>query len=137
MRDPDNAFEMSDSSSKQDQESPISVALLFYLVTISGIAAACVRSLTTSEFATWSATAQSGIGAGLFGLVSGIVAGFVYRSRGLDFFIMPIVGTIVGVFSGLLLLVGVEHFYGIVFNAFVGSWLLIVFMLVAARLQKN
>ncbi|GAB5405963.1 MAG: hypothetical protein Aurels2KO_41940 [Aureliella sp.] len=134
MSESDKSFEMGDNAA-QGQQSPISVALLFYLVTISGIAAACVRSLTTSEFATWTATAQCAIGTGLFGMVSGIVAGFVYRSRGLDFFLMPIVGSIVGAFSGLLLLVSVDQFYEVVITAFLGCWLLIVCMLVAARLR--
>ncbi len=136
MSEPESSFEMTPAASP-DQQSPISVALMFYIVTMSAIAVACLRSVASNEFATWGATAQCIAGSGALGLISGVVSGFVYRSRGLDFFLMPIAGSVVGAFAGILLLVDVQHYLEILFVAFLGSWLLIATMLLATRLQTR
>ncbi len=131
----DSAYEISELPPRHAEGSPLSVALLFYIMTLCAIAVACIRTLATNEYATWSVTLASAAIAGLLGLLSGIVAGLVYRSRGLDFFLFPVVGIILGAFAGLLLIVDVKHFLDIMTVAFVGSWTLIVMMLYVARKQ--
>lgn len=115
---------------------PLSVALLFYIVTVSAIATACLRTLANNEFATWEATTQISIAVAGLGLVCGVIAGFVYRTSGLDFFLLPVVGCVVGAFSGLLLLIDAKYFTEVLLLAFSGCWVLIVGMLLVARFQS-
>lgn len=138
MNTTEESFEMGrpDEPAHTGGPQPLSVALLFYIVTVSAIATACLRTLADNEFATWAATTQTSIAASGLGLVSGAVAGFVYRTRGLDFFLLPVVGCVIGAFSGLLLMVDEKYFTEVVLLAFSGCWVLIIGMLLVARFQS-
>ncbi len=114
---------------------PITIAFLFYLVTVGAIISACLRTLTSDT--TGRAIVQMvfiGIAIGLVG--GGVVGVFYFRT--LRFAVIgTLVGTVVGAIAGGLALVDNERFVELASIAFCGSWLMIVVMLVAARFRSD
>lgn len=124
-----------ESASRARSRSPITLAFLFYLVTIGGILSACLRPLADSNLVTGVTLAVLiGIGIGL-GVVSGAVLGlFFYRSLIVGL-IGAGVGVAVGGLAGALSLVETQRFVELGFIAFGGSWLLIVIMCISAHFR--
>ena len=60
----------------EPQRDSVSLAFLFYVMTLSGILAACVRMVVFNEFATWPVVWGSLLAFGFLGLVAAQVLAF-------------------------------------------------------------
>jgi hypothetical protein len=117
--------------------SPISIAFLFYLVTIGAILSACLRTLGVNEAITGRWVLMVIFVGIVIGLATGGCLGFFYFKSWTATMIATLVGTCVGAVAGAITLVQVSHYMEIILVAFVGCWLMIVVMLVAARFQSQ
>lgn len=117
------------------QRSPVSIAFMFYLVTIGAIISACLRTLSLDGAITtrWVLTVV------FIGIVAGLIAGGLigafYFKRWIAVMIGTLVGPGVGAVAGTLTLVDIDHYLEIALVSFVGCWLMIIIMLAAARFQ--
>ena len=122
---------------KEPVRGPLTLAMLFYVVTLGAIVSACLRSLVgdnqvTSVSMTWM------IGAGVVvGSVGGAIFGRLYlrqfRAGALGVFL----GAIVGGLSSALAMVNGENFTEIMTVTFVGCWLLVVVMMVSSHFRPQ
>ena len=116
---------------------PISIAFLFYLITLAAILSACLRTLVIDETVTGQLLTRMifiCIASGL--LVGGLTGTFYYRGwKAIAFGTM--VGTVIGACAGALALIKNDRYMEIVWVAFLGSWFIIIAMLLTARFQKQ
>lgn len=118
------------------RRNPLSVALLFYIVTLGAIVSACLRSLVVSDDVTVQSLAfliGFGIAIGFFG---GVTIGAFYFKGFFASSIAAAVGVGVGGLAGALALVDGSNFEEISLTAFGGCWVLILMMLLATRFSK-
>ncbi|MEM7473633.1 MAG: hypothetical protein AAF483_01435 [Planctomycetota bacterium] len=116
--------------------SPLSLALLFYIVTTGAILSACLSFLAGNENVTMVRLAiVLGVG-GLIGLILGLIIG-ILQLRVAAAFIGGGVGLIVGLLGGALSMIEPAQFTSVTTICFAGCLLLVASMLVAARLQHD
>ncbi len=128
---------MSEAPVADQPRSPISIAFLFYLVTLGAIVSACLRTLTATKNLTGGSIALVifiGVGMGLIG--GGLIGGLYFK--GLRAAMLgTLVGSFIGALAGGLALVGNQSFSEITLVAFGGCWIMIMIMLLSARLQTR
>ena len=115
------------------EKNPISIAMLFYVLTLAGIVASCVGRIEgdvgTSRTTIWVATIVGSVLGTLIGSVGG---GFYFRSI-MGALVSLFVGGLLGAVGGVLTVIRDVHFLPMMTLAFSGCWLLVVLMLVKAR----
>lgn len=122
--------------SEQSPQSPLTITLLFYIVTMGGIVSACLATLGGNENVTVLAVAAAlGVGATI-GVVLGIFVGLFYFRRVRDCGVGAGVGAGVGLVAGGLSLVSSEDYWTVATLSFFGCWLLALLMLTSARFRK-
>ena len=119
-----------------EQKHPISIATLFYLVTLSAIVATCARYLELDEVDKVPISGVVGllVGGAVFGLIVGSI---VAIQRPFYRWLSPLFGVLVGCVASPLLLIPIDNYRHILTISFVGCWILIVFSLVVARLRDD
>ncbi len=130
-------FEMGvpSTGSQSTQRSPISISLLFFVVTVGAILSACLRTLVGNESITSRVMAVLVVTGVVVGFISGGCLGmFGYKSAKAAG-ICSLVGLIVGAVAGGLAAVSGDSFGEIALIAFGGCWLLILSMLISARFR--
>lgn len=112
---------------------PISIAMMFYMLTLAAIVAACLGRLSGDDSVTFGALGTS-IAAGSFtGLLIGFLGGtFYFKSVRVSLTGLG-VGAVLGSVAGALTLIREENFIPMMTVAFSGCWLMIVVILLAAR----
>ncbi len=113
--------------------SPITLAFLFYLVTVGGIISACLGTLAGNPAATRESLEMAMMVCGGIGMVIGFLLGLLrFRSWKLAAW-----GTLSGLFVGLiaaaLTMISAEDFLQVNLIASIGGWLMIVVMCLTAR----
>lgn len=122
--------------SEQSVQSPLTITLLFYIVTMGGIVSACLATLGGNENVTVLAVAAAlGVGATI-GIKLGVFVGLFYFRRLRDCGVGAVVGAGVGLVAGGLSLVSSEDYWTVASLSFVGCWLLVLLMLASARFRK-
>lgn len=115
---------------------PISIALLFHLITLSAVAAACARYLVLDsvEIPTLSVMAGLLVGGAIVGLIVGVVVA-IHRPN--YRWMSPIIGILLGLSASPLLLIPIKNYWHITTISFLGCWILIVFSLLVARFRDG
>ena len=115
----------------------VSLAFLFYIVTLAAIIAACAKLIIGNELATWPVVWTAAFVCALIGGILGTV--FAYRqSRNVSGTSLGgILGAIVGILAGLVALIQPDRYLNLMGIAFGGSLILILMMLILARFQKQ
>ncbi len=114
---------------------PISIAMLFYVLTLAGIVAACLSKLTGNEGLTFTVLGTAAAAGSFLGLLIGFFGGTFYFKSIKASFIGLGVGLLLGAVGGVLTAVREIHFLPMMLIAFSGCWLLVVVMLLGARFQ--
>lgn len=119
-----------------DQKHPISIAMLFHLVTLSAIVATCARYLVLDEVDRLPISGVLGlaVGGAVFGLIVGSIVAF---QRPFYRWLSPLIGVMVGCVVSPLLLIPIDKHVHIVTISFVGCWVLIVFSLAVVRFRHH
>lgn len=113
--------------------SPITLAFLFYLLTLGGIISACLRLVTANPAATREALGTS-VTAG--GIAVSLLAAFLALVRGQSWpaaLLTTLAGLALGFIAGGLTLVSPTSFATLISIAFAGCWLIIASMCLTAR----
>ncbi len=133
----DEIEETPSKSSDRTARGPISIAFLFYLITLAAILSACMSTLVIGEAVTAQLLTRMifvGIFCGL--LIGGLTGIFYYRGwKAIAF--GTLLGSVIGAFAGALALIKNDNYMEIVWVAFLGSWFIIIAMLLTARFQKQ
>lgn len=116
--------------------SPLTMAMMFYLVTVGAIISASLRTLANNEAVTSFTLAVMLISGAVVGLLVGGCVGFLLFRNWIAVVAGISVGLLTGTVAGALTLVNAENFAELVSIAFGGCWLLVGVMLVAARFRK-
>lgn len=124
-------------SSWSKQRSPLTMAMLFYVVTVSGIISACLRTLVGNQAVTTQSMTVVLLAGIVIGLIGGGLIGLVYFKTIKAGFIASSMGILVGGLAGGLALVDGKYFMEVTFIAFGGSWMLILIMLLSARFRQD
>jgi hypothetical protein len=118
-----------------EHRNPISIAMLFYVLTLAAIVAACLGRLVGDARVTYG-TMGAAIAAGSFtGLLIGFLGGTFYFKSVKASLVGVGVGAILGTVAGALTLIREVNYVPMMIIAFSGCWLMIVVMLLAARWQ--
>ena len=126
----------SPDSASVESRSVVSLATMFYLVTIGAVFSACLRLLFIDDGPTAEAYAKVAmVGVVLGTSVGSICCGFYYQ-QARQGMLGALVGGCLGAVYGLVSLIPIALFYELYLTAFAGCWLLIVLMLGMARFQK-
>lgn len=122
---------------EQRSTDSVSLAFLFYLVTLAAIITACLNLIIGNKLATWPVVWTAGFVCAILGGILGTI--FAYRqSRNVPGTSLGgILGAIVGIAAGLISLVEPSRFVSLMNIAFGGSMVLILSMLVMARFQND
>ncbi len=125
------------STTADSHRNPISIALLFYLVTLAAIVAASLGRLSSDEFLTTQALWVSIVAGAVIGSMIGIVVGLTYLKSGKAAVAGLSVGLVLGCVAGALALVNTQHFLSNMAIAFGGGWLVILMILMTTRNQAR
>lgn len=110
--------------------------MLFYLVTLSAIVAACAQFLRrdNDQPLPWDSAGQLLIVSAGVGFLVGIILFFLrpnYR------WLAPMFGILMGLIAAPLLLIPIGNHWQIMVISFVGCWVLVIFTLLSARFSKD
>lgn len=115
------------------QRNPVTISMLFYVVTLGAIVSAGLRGLTANESLTM-ASVSTVLGVSVvLGLVLGVHVGIVAIKGWLGAVAAGLSGMLIGGLSGALLLINQQDFTTTLLISLLGCWLLIVIMLLAAK----
>ncbi len=118
-----------------EHRNPISLAMLFYVLTLAAIVAACLGRLSSDKNLT-SQTLGAAIASGTFvGLMIGFLGGTFYFKSVKASLVGVVVGVILGTAAGALTVIREVNYMPMMAIAYSGCWLLMVVMLFAARWQ--
>lgn len=120
-----------------EHRNPISIAMLFYVLTLAAIVAACLGRLSGDSHATYGALGAAIVGGSFFGLIIGFLGGTFYFKSVKASLVGFGVGGILGAVAGALTVIGEVNFIPMMIIAFSGCWLMIVVMLLAARWTRT
>ncbi len=115
----------------------ISLAFLFYVVTLSGIVAACVRMVIGNEFATWPTIWAVIGGCGAICWLTGQIMAYQRNRTVAGTMIGGAIGALLGVVAGLVTLIPAENYFDLLNAAFGGTLVLVAVMLVLTRFQRQ
>ena len=118
-----------------EHRNPISIAMLFYVLTLSAIVAACLSRLSGDSRITYVSLGTAIAGGTFTGLLIGFLGGTFYFKSVRASLIGFGMGAIVGTVAGALTLIREANFIPLMAITFNGCWLMIVVMLFAARWQ--
>lgn len=121
------------SSVTGQARNPLTMAMLFYIVTIGGIVSASMRTLPGNAATTEESIAWLCGGGAVVGFILGSVLGFVIFRKSSTLMAGAAIGVVVGAMAGGLALVETKNFLEISLLAFGGCWLLVVVMLLSTR----
>lgn len=116
---------------------PVSIAFMFYLITLAAILSACLRTLVIDESVSGELLTRMIFIGILIGLLSGGLAGIFYFRGWKAITLGTIVGSVVGALAGCLSLVSNAHFGEIMWVSFFGCWLIILALLLTTRFQAR
>jgi len=118
-----------------ENRNPISIAMLFYVLTLAAIVAACLGRLSGDGRVTYGTLGAAISGGAFVGLLIGLLGGTFYFKSVKASLIGFGVGALLGTVAGALTVIREVNFVPMMTIAFSGCWLMIVFMLLAARCQ--
>ena len=127
-------FSEPDKADPLVQGNPITLTMLFYVLTAAAILAACYRYVGVDRQGTGFEIALASVIGGVIGLAIGFVQQF---RRSSHVWMAPVVGLTLGVAFGPLMRVQLTHFSTIMGISFFGSWLLVLIMAFSARLYQR
>ena len=129
------SFGESSQTPLKEHRNPISIAMLFYVLTLAAIVAACLGRLSGDARVTYG-TLGTAIGGGSFmGLLIGFLGGTFYFKSVKASLVGFAVGALLGTAAGALTIIREVNFVPMMTIAFSGCWLMVVVMLLAARWQ--
>lgn len=126
-------FEFGSVSDDGGVRSPLTMAMLFYVVTAGAIVSACLRSLVGRVELTSAPFLAVLVGGSTIGFFSGLIFGFFFFRSIKAASVSSCVAIVVGGVAGALAMVGGDSFFETSLIAFAGCWLMVVVMLVSAR----
>lgn len=136
------SFEMRESETgkvgnRDDQRSPLTIATLFYIVTLGAIFSASMRTLVGDEQATSGAFGFAFSLGAIVGSVAGLGLGLFYFRSAMATGMGLIAGILTGLMAGALSLVDSQHFVESSTLTFVGCWVLVLCMAFSARFKRQ
>jgi hypothetical protein len=120
-----------------EHRNPISIAMLFYVLTLAAILAACLGRMSGDQGTTYGALAAAIASGSFLGLVIGFLGGTFYFKSVKASLVGFAVGAILGGVAGALTIIKEVNFVPMMTIAFSGCWLMVVVMLLAARWQVH
>ena len=120
-----------------EHRNPISIAMMFYVLTLAAIVAACLSRLSGDVRVTYVSLGTAIAGGSFTGLLIGFLGGTFYFKSVRASLIGVVVGAILGAIAGALTVIREVNFVPMMTIAFSGCWLMIVAMLLAARWQVH
>ena len=138
----EHAFEMRGTAKgnalqRNDRQNPITMATLFYIVTLGAILSASLRPLVGNDQVTSGSLGIAFSLAAIVGILSGMGLGCFYFRRPLAIGLGLIAGILAGLMAGALSLVDSQHFVEISALTFGGCWVLVLCMAFSARFSKE
>lgn len=133
----ESEFEYPASEQSRSMRNPLTMSMLFYVVTIGGILSASLRTLGGSSVVTTESLIQIEIIGIVLGVILGFGIGFFLFRKGTACVSGALLGFLVGAVAGGLALVEIDNFVEIAGLAFGGSWVLVVTMLLSSRLNTS
>lgn len=135
-------FEMRPSAnakvaSRDRERNPLTIAFLFYVVTLGAILSASLRTLVGDEQATSGAFGVAFSLGAMLGIVAGLGLGFFYFRSAMASGMGLIAGILTGLVAGAISLVDSRHFVEISTLTFVGCWVLVLCMAFSARFKRE
>ena len=124
-------------ASPNSNSDSVSLAFLFYVMTLSGIVAACVRMVIGNEFATWPTIWAVVGGYGATCWLAGQIMAYQRHRTVAGTMIGGVVGALLGVVAGLITLIPAENYFDLLNAAFGGTLVLVVIMLILTRFQRQ
>ncbi len=118
-----------------EHRNPISIAMLFYILTLAAIIAACLGRLSGDDGVTSRALGAAIAGGTFLGLVIGFLGGTFYFKSVKASMVGVVVGAMLGTVAGALTVIREVNYIPMMAIAYSGSWLLMIVMLLAARWQ--
>ncbi|QDV28115.1 hypothetical protein Q31a_65100 [Aureliella helgolandensis] len=117
--------------------SSISIAFLFYIITLCAILVAALQRISVNEAVTgWVVAAVLAVGIGV-GLLIGLLFGVVRVKGPSGALVGCCAGAVVGAIAGPISLIGSDQFYSVLALTLFGCWILIALMLLATRLGDS
>ena len=118
---------------QSESKNPISIAMLFYALTLAAIVASCAGRLSSNQDLSKTTVAVCAVVGSGIGIAIGFLGGaFYYRSGKAALAGLP-VGGVLGAIAGVLTLLKDTHYLSTMTIAFGGCWLLVLSMLARAR----
>jgi hypothetical protein len=118
-----------------EHRNPISIAMLFYVLTLAAIIAACLGRLSGDARATYGTLGAAILSGSFIGIIIGFLGGTFYFKSVKAALVGFGVGTVLGAVAGALTIIREVNFVPMMTIAFTGCWLMIVFILLSARWQ--
>ncbi len=118
---------------QSENKNPISIAMLFYVLTLAAIVASCAGRLSSDQEISKTTIAICSIVGGAVGIAIGFLGGAFYFKSVKATLVGVFVGGAIGVVAGVLTLLNDTHFLSNMTVAFGGCWLLVLSMLAKAR----
>ncbi len=135
MENQSNPSSLASNPAFPEHRNPISIAMMFYILTLAAIIAACLGRLTGDSRVTYGVMGTA-LGSGAFvGLCIGFLGGTFYFKSVQASLIGFAVGAVLGTVAGVLTLVREVNYLPMMAITFSGCWLVIVVMLLAAKWQ--
>lgn len=127
-------FLNSDKEEQVERGNPITLMLLFYVLTASAIIASSYQYIRADKNYSLGQITNSIILGAIIGVFIGIVVMFRRKSY---VWMAPLLGPLLGVAIGPLIRIKIEYFSSLIALSFGGCWFLIVMMCVAARFKRR
>ncbi len=114
-----------------------SLAMLFYIVTVAAMLAACLRSLESEESISIVALVTILVIASAVSGAVGFVAGWLRIGKFRYALLGAFLGMAMGAVAGLLIQIRPEHFVNSMNTLYLGCWCIMLIMLTASRFSDR
>lgn len=118
-----------------EHRNPITIAMLFYVLTLAAIIAACLGRLSGDDRATYGTLGAAIVSGSFIGLLIGFLGGTFYFKSVKAALVGFGVGAALGAVAGALTIIREVNFVPMMTISFSGCWLMIVVLLLTARWQ--